>query len=243
MKQAALFLTILFFTGSVLAQKQVINDPNASARKVSSFHALKITNAFDVYLTQGNEDALAVSATKDEYKENIITVVENGTLKVSYKNEKKFLGSLRGDKMKLRVYVSFKNIDNMDIGGACNVHFLTPVKTNELTIKLSGASDMKEGSIYTSKLNIKLSGASDMKQLKGKTTYLNVEASGASDFKSIDFETDYCEVDASGASSVQITVNKELSAKASGASDVKYKGEGLIKDIKTNGASNVSRKS
>jgi hypothetical protein len=46
-----------------------------------------------------------------------------------------------------------------------------------------------------------------------------------------------------GASSVNITVNKELNANASGASSVRFKGEGLIRDIKTSGSSNVTRKS
>ncbi len=70
---------------------------------------------------------------------------------------------------------------------------------------------------------------------------LNVEASGASDFKGFDLVTDYCDVRASGASGIRITVNKELSAHASGASDIKYKGDGLIRDLKTGGASSVSR--
>jgi len=72
---------------------------------------------------------------------------------------------------------------------------------------------------------------------------LSVEASGASDFKGFDMTTNYCTAEASGASSVNITVNKELNAKASGASSVRFKGEGLIRDIKTSGSSNVTRKS
>jgi hypothetical protein len=42
---------------------------------------------------------------------------------------------------------------------------------------------------------------------------------------------------------VRITVDKELSARLSGASNVSYKGAALIRDIKTSGASNISRKS
>ena len=59
------------------------------------------------------------------------------------------------------------------------------------------------------------------------------------DFKGFDLATNYCDAEVSGATSVNITVNKELYANASGASDVRFKGEGLIRDIKTSGASNV----
>jgi hypothetical protein len=68
-----------------------------------------------------------------------------------------------------------------------------------------------------------------------------VEASGASDFKGFDLITEMCNVKASGASDIKITVNKELSAQASGASDVRYKGERIIRDLKTSRSSSVSK--
>ncbi|MBK5269995.1 MAG: DUF2807 domain-containing protein, partial [Bacteroidia bacterium] len=53
--------------------------------------------------------------------------------------------------------------------------------------------------------------------------------------------TEYCDARASGASDIRITVNKELSAHVTGASDLHFKGDGLIRDIKTSGAGSVSR--
>ncbi|MEI9911677.1 MAG: DUF2807 domain-containing protein [Bacteroidota bacterium] len=78
-------------------------------------------------------------------------------------------------------------------------------------------------------------------RITGTATNLDVDASGASSFKGFDLSTDYCNVKASGASGIKITVNKELSATASGASDIDYKGTGVIRDIKTSGASSISR--
>jgi hypothetical protein len=75
----------------------------------------------------------------------------------------------------------------------------------------------------------------------GSASELGVKASGASDFKGFDFVTDICDAHASGASDIKITVNKELSAHASGASDVRYKGDGVVRDLKTSGASSVSK--
>ena len=99
-----------------------------------------------------------------------------------------------------------------------------------------------KGKIDAKKLSFDISGASDA-TISGNAADLKVDASGASDFKGFDLVTNYCTAQASGASSVNITVNKELSAHASGASSVRFKGEGLIRDIKTSGSSNVSRKS
>ena len=108
-------------------------------------------------------------------------------------------------------------------------------------MNLSGASDLK-GKLDVKKLDVDISGASDL-SVSGTVSKLNIEASGASDFKGYDLVTETCNVTASGASSIQITVNKELSAQASGASDVRYKGDGVIREIKSSGASSVSKKS
>ena len=64
-----------------------------------------------------------------------------------------------------------------------------------------------------------------------------------SGFKGYDMVVDYCDAKASGASDIKITVNQELSAEASGASDVNYKGSGLIRDVNTSGSSSISRRS
>ncbi|MER3463239.1 MAG: DUF2807 domain-containing protein, partial [Chitinophagaceae bacterium] len=72
---------------------------------------------------------------------------------------------------------------------------------------------------------------------------VSINAHGASDVKGYDFNTSTCKVDASGASSIKISVEKELEVSLSGASSVNYKGNAVIRNVKTSGASSVSKKS
>ena len=236
------FLMMLGLLGGLkgVAQEKM-NDPNVEKRDVKSFHAIKISNAFDVYINQGNEEAVAVSASELQYRDHIKTTVENGVLKIWFENEKKFWRGFNGNKMKLKAYISFKDIDALDINGACDVEVVGTLKADKLDVDLSGASDLK-GAFEIKDFTVKLSGASDMK-ISGKADKTKIDVSGASEFKGYDLSTDYCNAEASGASGVQITVNRELSARASGASGVGYKGEGVIRDIKTSGASSISKKS
>ena len=220
----------------MMAQKQVFNDANAEPRTIGSFHAIKVNNAIDLYLSQSDEEALAVSAVKPEFRDHIKTVVKDGVLTITYEDDSKWW---KGNK-KLRVYISFKNIDKLTASGASDVIVEGTLKANELAISLGGASDFK-GTIEANSLDVHLSGASDA-VVSGKTIVLKVDANGASDFKGFDLQADSCDVEASGASDIKVTVNKELSARASGASGVHYKGDGVIRDLKTSGASNVSRK-
>ena len=53
---------VMLASGVLFAQK-TINDPNAEARKLSGFHAIRISHAFEVHISQGNEDAVAISAS------------------------------------------------------------------------------------------------------------------------------------------------------------------------------------
>jgi hypothetical protein len=236
MKKIMLFLFAAIISTTITAQK--INDANAELREARNFHAIQLSSAFDVYITQGNEESVAVSASETKYKEQIEVKVDDGVLKIGLKKDS-WMKKLNTGKMKLRAYISFKHIDKLDVSGACDVTITGKIKEDNLKLMVSGASDIK-GEFETQKLDLNLSGASDV-TVNGSTSKLNIEASGASSFKGYEFKTDFCDVDISGASSVKITVNKELSAKASGASDVRYQGDGLIRDIKTSGASSVSR--
>ena len=237
MKKIVLSLVMFASLAASYAQLKEVNDPNAEVRNVKGYHAIKVSHAIDLFLSQSDNEVVAVSAAREEYRNRIKTEVENGVLRIWYDNESKWT---RGDR-KLKAYISFKTLDKLQATGASDVRVTGMIKSNELEINMSGASDF-EGSIQANSLTVDLSGASDM-TVQGTTTTLKIEVSGASEFKGYDLQTDNCSAKASGASDIRITVNKELSAQASGASGVSYKGNGVIRDIKSNGASSISKKS
>lgn len=240
MKKISVLLMTIILSAASFAQK-TINDANAEPRNLSGFHSIRVSNAFDVYISQGNEDAVAISAATAEYRAKIVTEVRGGVLIIRFDDDKKFWKGWNSNKQKLKAYISIKKIDKLDVSGACSVYFEEGLSADEMAFSLSGASDVK-GKLEVKKLTMHISGASNA-TISGTAANIVVEASGASDFRGFDLVTNYCDARASGASSVNITVNKELNAKASGASSVRFRGEGLIRDIKTSGASNVTRKS
>src|SRR5688572_3046844 len=214
-------LTITIITAS--AQK-TINDANAQKRNVTGFHAIEVSGGIDLYLSQG-EEAVAVSASKDEYRDKIITEVKNGVLKIwfDWKNNIRIDWSNR----KLKAYVSVKNLDGLEASGGSDVNVDGMIKTTKLDMEISGGSDFK-GKVESDDLQVHASGGSDV-TISGKAAKLTIAASGGSDFSGYDFAADFCDVEASGGSDVHITVNKELSANASGGSDIFYKGSALIR--------------
>ncbi|HTQ64009.1 MAG TPA: head GIN domain-containing protein [Puia sp.] len=236
MKRIIFFAASLLFITIASAQKTVISDPNAEVRNAKGFHAIEVSHAINLYLSQGDEEAVAVSAKDTKYRDRIKTEVKNGVLKIWYDNE-----GWRWDNgnKQLKAYVSFKSLDKITASGASDVAVDGIISGDKLDLGLSGASDFK-GAVKLNELNLDQSGASDV-TIKGSVGNLTIEASGASDVKGYDLVTDNCKARASGASDIKISVNKELIAHASGASSINYKGTGVIRELHSNGASSVSK--
>jgi hypothetical protein len=239
MKNILLLATISLISFSSFAQGgKVIKDPNAQKRTVSGFHAIKISGGIDLYLNQGGEEAVAVSASSPEYRDRIRTVVEGGVLKIYMDNEGFHWGNFGGKKLK--AYVSCKVLDELGASGGSDVYIEDAVKTDKLDLNLSGGSDLR-GKVEAHELAIVQSGGSDT-YLSGTAARLSVHASGGSDFHGNDLASDNCRVEASGGSDIHVVVNKELNVNASGGSDVYYSGSGVIRESHSSGSSSISRK-
>ena len=244
MKQIIVFFTLLLSTAitAVAQDVMVVNDKNAEVRTISGgFHGIKVSHAIDVFIKQGNDEALVVSAVDEKWRSRIKAEVKDGILRIWVDNDGLKWNWNMGDK-KLRAYIAVKNIDQIDASGACDVKIDGLLKGgNTLNVKLSGASSLK-GEISYSKMVMQQSGASDS-DISGKVNELVVNSSGASDFKGFNLTSDYCVAEASGASDIRVNVTKELKVEATGASDVDYKGGAVISSFKSSGASSVRKRS
>jgi hypothetical protein len=223
---------------SVAQSSKVINDKNAQTRNVKGFHGIKVSGGIDLYLSQGTE-AVAISASDLDVRDRIRTEVEDGILKI-------YLDSRNGmhwnwHNMKMKAYVSVATLDKLGASGGSDITIEGGIKSDKLDIDLSGGSDLK-GKLTATDLTIDQSGGSDV-DISGSVTNLSIEASGGSDFSGYDLVTDNCRVTASGGSDTHVTVNKELNAHASGGSDIFYKGNGVIKEMKSSGSSSISKRS
>jgi hypothetical protein len=239
MKKLLLFVLISALgTVSQAQNDKIISDRNAETRNAKGFHAISVSGGIDLYLTQGNEEAVAVSASDLELRDRIKTEVEDGVLKI-------YLES-RGmhwvwHETKLKAYVSFKNLDELVASGGSDIFPKSNLKVEKLDLRLSGGSDLKDAIVDIRELYIDQSGGSDV-HISGQVQQLKVEASGGSDLHGYDLTTNFCNISASGGSDARITVNKELNVDASGGSDIYYKGSGVIKELKTSGSSSISKK-
>ena len=230
----ALFILFVGFKG--YAQKQFVVDPDAVVREVTgSFTGLQVSSGIHVYISQSEKEVIAISASDAKYRDGIKTEITDGILHVFYKGDKgPYISNFR-----LNVYVGYKILEQIQIGGASKLVVAGILEQPLLNLQISGASKLK-GQIKATDLNMKLSGASEA-ELSGTVKNVNIESSGASDAKAYELVAENCNVKASGASDVNITVTNDMAANASGASNVYYKGAAELKLKQSSGASTVAK--
>ena len=235
-----LFLSFVLVSLLARAQDtQVFNDANAQKRTVSgSFTAINVSSGIELTLVQGNEESVAVSASDEKYLSRIKTEVKNGTLSIYYDNE----GLKRtSGKMKLKAWVSCKTLEKLHASSGSEVNVKSAIETTNLDMKFTSGSQFN-GKLNAKQLTIDQSSGSTI-NLSGKSDKIIVEVSSGSMFKGYDLTVDYCDAKASSGASVNITIQKELNARASSGGGIKYKGDGLIRDINISSGGMVKKAS
>lgn len=237
MKKLFLAFTCFLSLTAFAQDNKVINDANAVQRNLNgSFTAIRVSSGIDLYLTQGNEESVAVSASDKKHIDRIKTEVVNGTLKVYFDNKGI---TWKSNNRRLKAYVSFKTLEKLDAAAGSQVNVNGTINTGKFVLNVSSGAGFA-GAVNATELTADVSSGAAIK-ITGKADKLIVDASSGANFKGYDFKVDYCNASASSGADIHVTINKELSAKASGGADIRYKGTALIRDLKTSGGGAVKK--
>jgi len=253
-----LFLALSFHA---MAQKSgLIYDAHAQKRSVGSFNAIKVSSAIDLYLTQSNVNEVAVSASEDDIRDQIVTEVVGGTLIIRLGDSGNWFSWKKWGNYQTKAYVSIKDINALSASGASNVHVVGTIESPKMRIKMTGASDLKNAQFNIGTLLMEVSGASTFKantqstnvtidcsgassvELNGSADDLAVECSGASNAKLGNLKVKGAVVQSSGASDVSVHASQLLKLSASGASTIRYSGDAKISETHSSGASSIKRR-
>ena len=136
MKNAGLLLMVLALCTILNAQKTV-NDPNAQVRSVSGFHGVSVSGSIELFLTQGNEESVVISADDTNIRDKVITEVEDGILHI-YLERKNKIQIDWPNKNRIRAYVSVKDIDYLSSSGSGKLHVTKPLTPGQRRINCDG---------------------------------------------------------------------------------------------------------
>lgn len=225
-----------FCLADAFSQIKLVDDLHAEARNIhGTFNRIMIAGGIDIYLSQSDSGAVAVSASEPKFADAIKTEIKDNVLEVYFDGDRGW--SLRN--RNLRAYISFKELASLHVSGASDVLVADKITSPELSLVLSGASVFR-GAVQAGNLDVSLSGASDI-IISGSSSVLKISSSGASDVDGFALTANICLASASGASDINITVKEALSAEASGSSEITYKGDPALKSVKKSGSSTIKK--
>ncbi|MEP6684138.1 MAG: head GIN domain-containing protein [Parafilimonas sp.] len=238
MKEIMSSLLLMFCAFSVMAQKQGTIKPsgNIITRDVNvhSFNSIRAEGLYELVLTQGDKESVKIEA--DDNLQDLFKVSNDGNTLViempDLKNSNVDFNDKNHDhKLKLKVYVTFKQLNALDAGIVGTVRCTTPLKADAFDInsKSVGNIDLK---ITTGKLTISNKGVGDI-ILAGSAENAVIKNSGVGKFDGGDLVVQTMDIDNSGVGNAEVNVEKDLKVKQSFLGKVNNRGH--AKTDKLNG--------
>ena len=234
-----LFIFLAFIISSAIwAQEKQINDANAEKREVKPFRSIRVSDGIDLYLTQSNNQVVAISASRDEYKSRLKTEVEDGVLKIYYDHES--LSDWSGSNKKLKVYISFVTLDKLTAVAGSDVVVEGIIKEELLSLYLNSGASFK-GNVEVGKLIVEIESGAKM-ELTGFANTFNVSANSGAYVDAFSFAANKADVRSATGAKIEVHVKDELKLYSSSGGRIFYKGEAVIKDIETKIGSIIRKK-
>ncbi|MDE5421296.1 DUF2807 domain-containing protein [Ancylomarina sp. DW003] len=201
-------------------------------REIGHFTAISAGTGLDVYVVQGEREAVTVE-TDENLQDNIITEVRGNKLVVKVEDR------IRRAKA-MSVYITLVDINKLNISSGCDFETKSRIKVSELDIEVSSGADAKLD-INADKLSCSVSSGADA-DLWGTANYFYAKASSGSDLDAHKLTAKICKAKASSGADVTVNATEEIDASASSGGDVSYYGNPTRVDVNTSSGGDVNRR-
>ena len=196
---------------------------NMVTREVSvqSFDELNVSGVFSVLLTQGGKEGVRIEA--DDNLQELFEVKNEGSkLNISMKKDVNF-----SSKKKLKVYISFKKLKNMDLKTVGDVSSDQNLNFDDLKLhnKSVGNVDLK---LTAQTLNVDNKSVGNIR-LSGKANNVVIRNKRVGSIQAGGFVVQTMDIDNNGIGSAEVNAEKELKVKDNMMGKVTNKGAAAIK--------------
>lgn len=203
------------------------------AIQAENFTKTDISSGYQVNISYAKDYSVKLVGHTEDLDNSKVSF-DNGTLTVGRRDKFKICLICFGDEV--TVNVTTPDLDRIRGSGSVDYH-VTNFTVKDLEVELLGASQI-DVDITASNLTVDLSGASEA-SLSGTSQSLKSKLSGSSELTAFDLSANDVIIHASGASYAEITAAKNLDAKATGASDIIYRGNPKITNQDESGSSSI----
>lgn len=233
---ALFFLINSLQSCTLINQKTIVGSPKISTVRHETYKritGIEVGSIIAVNVIQSEEEFVEISAN-----ENILPFVE-----IKQKGSELFLDMDENYQYKradILVTIATSKIQMIGLSGASKASFTGDWECENLSIRMSGASELEKLNAKSNQTSVHLSGATELSALlKSEEMYFN--SSGAADAHLQLYNNLNCSLHLSGSSDLSIRGDcRTLSVNGSGSSDIdaeKFHAESV--DIKLSGSSSI----
>ena len=230
-KSFLLAATSVFFCAAVVAQdkkQETIEGNGKSVTRdisVSSFESLKASGVYELKLSQGDKESVKIEA--DENLQEYFNVRNDGNKlvidmdKIKNKNLK--------SKNKMKVYVTFKKLKEMELGMVGNVDSEEQLSFEDLQLKNKSVGNINL-QLTAKKFSLDNKSVGDV-NLKGKAENVTVKNNGVGSLQAGAFVVQTMDIDNSGVGNAEVNAEKNLNVKDSFLGKVNNKGSATARKM------------
>lgn len=185
---------------------------------VSSFDVLKASGVYELKLSQGDKESVKIEA--DENLQEYVNVRNEGNKLVIDMDRLKNKNLKHAGK--LVVYVSFKNLKQLDLRTVGNVRSEEPLSFDNLDLNNRGVGNV-DLELNAAKVDIENTGVGNVR-LKGKASEAVVKNSGVGSLQAGSFVVQNMNIENTGVGSAEVNAEKGLKVKDSFMGKVRNRG-------------------
>lgn len=207
-----LAIALVCFTFSCENNERIVGSNNITTeiRDVTGFTGVEVSSALDVNVTSGTEFNVTVRAN-DNVQERVIVRRDGNALEIK-------LASGNYSEIDVTVDVTMPELKDVEVSGASDVDVSGFANFGDLSVDLSGASNLDFTTSTVEHLTANISGASTASLFSLTATEAAVNVSGASTLSIR--ATDLISGSVSGASTLRYRGSPDITANATGASNI-----------------------
>lgn len=222
-----LFFFLLFGMSSVTLFSQDVRQVD-----IPPFKKVSVSSGIDLFLSSASKVGLTIKGEKGVISRVQCKVVGDH-LTISMQGSFNWMSN-----KSVEVYLDYTELDYLSASAGSDVRSESVLSTPMLEVKGSSGSDVYL-MLDVQVLKVSLSSGADG-QFKGQADELKANISSGSDLKAFELKVRKASVEASGGADADVFVTGEIYARASGGSDIRYKGSPAIKDVSSSGGGDVT---
>ncbi len=204
-------------------------------RDLPDFTKVSFGISGNLYINLGPEFKVTLEG-EDAILDDVLTEVKGGKLII--RRETRMINM----NQKVTVNITMPELNGLGVSGSGMAEIMDPVKTEDLSLSVSGSGKLFTTDVIVSKLDCSISGSGDIiLRGEGKAVNSDISISGSGNYVGEATKIGSADISISGSGNCSCNVTESLKASVSGSGKITYEGDPKI-DARVSGSGRVRSK-